>query len=277
METLLGVLVSIVKRTRRKVESFVVKCELDPPKARSWREKILQILHDKVLRPDVAKKLAGRLNFAVCAAVGGPGGARLREIYRHSYCLRAFSASLEEELLWWAEHLLNPRPVYVPIGPRPDRVVILYTDAAGSGGVGGVLSTPDKLLWFRGSLDISKMNLESRKTQIIPLEAAAPLIAVRLLKFEMAASKLVVFIDNQFALGALRKGRSDSNDVHAIVSAFNDILRELSIRPVFRWVPSGLNIADYPSRGISLKTVFPEVFSSSIEVPSRKVLESMYR
>ena len=275
-EAVLGVLIKIYRKFRRQILHASVTCILDPSRAAFWRQKILEILSARIFRLEIARKMAGRLNFASSAAVGGTGASRLKEIYKSSFFLREFCSELEHELVWWAGRLENPRPVSVPIGPLPDRVVVLYTDAQGAGGVGAVLATPNKLFVIAAHVDASRMGLLERETQIIPLEACVPLIVVRALQQEINSCRLLLFIDNQSALGALKKGRSECADIHKIVNVFVDLLEFLSVRPTFFYVPSSLDIADFPSRGKDLKLIFPSLFKDAVCVSADAAINSLY-
>ena len=276
-DTILGILVSIQVSIRRLQKKVTIRTQVDPRKAAFWGTQITQALEAGVMSHILAQKLAGRLNFAASASVGGCGNARLRHLYRQSFgTFKSISSELANELKWWLYRLDNPKPTLFPVGPLPERVVSVYSDAEGGGGVGAVLATPTKTLWFRGTIDSSKLGLEPRDTQIIPLEALAQLVALRVWHSELGGCKLLMFIDNQSALGAIRKGRSDKEDIHQIVTHLVDLMDSLHVRPVFLWVPSPLNIAGFPSRGASLIETIPNIFSERSEVDCTRVIRRLY-
>ena len=274
-QVILGVLVRIKYQTRRDYTSCTVTTRLDPQKAVFWRGIINDIIDSGFIPTKTAEKLAGRLNFATAATVGGVGGARLRNIYSAVFqCDTRVNDSLLLELKWWAERLQSQTDSLFPCGPRPQKVCVLYTDAEGSGGVGAIFETAGKpALSFRARMDIHKLPfLVDRKTQIIPLESLVVLASVKLWRSELAGARLLLFIDNQSSLGALKKGRSRAPDLSRIVEAILDLLDEISCQIIPLWVPSCLNIADFPSRGESLIDLLPQ----SVEVQATKSVDSIY-
>ena len=73
-----------------------------------------------------------------------------------------------------------------------------------------------------------------------------------LCRFErhLIGKRVAVFVDNQSALGAFKKGSSSVDDLLDIVTEVWEWAVGRSVTPVFFWVPSALNIADAPSRGV---------------------------
>ena len=137
----------------------------------------------------------------------------------------------------------------IALGPQRPRVGVLYTDAEGAGGLGAVFFIEDRAFWFEDSAPLAfYQGLEIRKTQIIPLEALAVLSAIMKFGNMIVGGRILVFVDNQSVLGALRKGSSPSQDLLRIVGAVWDEANRLNIQAIFLWVPSALNIADFPSR-----------------------------
>ena len=120
------------------------------------------------------------------------------------------------------------------------------------------------------------MRLANRRTQIIPLEATVPLLAISVWKSELGGCRLIIMIDNQSAIGALKKGRSKSSDIQSVITATVDQLDALHIRPEVFWVPSNLNIADIPSRGHSLTNLYPDIFHSRSEVNVSRAVQNFY-
>ena len=65
---------------------------------------------------------------------------------------------------------------------------------------------------------------------------------------------------------------ASSLDLSSIVEKILDILDEISCQVIPFWVPSCLNIADFPSRGESLIVLLPD----AIEVQATKSVDSIY-
>ena len=131
-------------------------------------------------------------------------------------------------------------------------MAILYTDAEGSGCLGAVVHHDDQSAWLGGAVPRSISNLlQPRKTQIFAYETLMVLVSVSVLGPRLRGRRLLVFVDNTSALGALIKGSSSASDVHILVPLTWQAAARLSIELFFRWVPSKLNLADPPSRGSS--------------------------
>jgi len=130
--------------------------------------------------------------------------------------------------------------------------ILAYSDAEGSGGLGIVLCL-DTILWAQGSApSAADLGLLSRKTQIHAYEMLGALAALQTLGPRLRQRRLLLFIDNQSALGILRKGScSSAADLTALAAFFNSECRRLQCDAHLFWIPSRLNPADPPSRGSS--------------------------
>ena len=126
-------------------------------------------------------------------------------------------------------------------------------------------------------IDSSRLHLNQRETQIIPLEVIAPFIATLAFRAELGGCSLIAFVDNQSGLGSLKKGRSHASDIHEIVQECLDTLEGLHARPQWLWVPSCLNIADYPSRGVDPALLFPSIFQNAKRVDVSKHIDYLYK
>ena len=167
-------------------------------------------------------------------------------------------AQARDEIQWWISYLRLGQRHRFPLNILTLPIVYLYTDAEGSGGIGGCLCAegPSRRLrlCFTDRLDQRfTSNLQTRITQIIPLEAMAVAVAVEIFKIQLAGSRCVFLIDNQSVLGSLRKGRCKAPDINRVVCLIADRILHLSIMPCFLWVPSSFNLADAPSRGVSVR------------------------
>ena len=111
----------------------------------------------------------------------------------------------------------------------------------------------DTVLWAQGvSPDPAALGLLPRKTQIHAYEMLGALAALQTLGPRLRQRRLLLFIDNQSALGMLRKGScSSASDLTALASFFNSECRRLQCDAHLFWIPSRLNPADPPSRGSS--------------------------
>ena len=138
------------------------------------------------------------------------------------------------------------------LSPREDSPLILYTDASGSpaNGLGAVLVDGEEVLWTSCRCPDRVLGLfRQRKTQINLLEVCGVILGLWTFSARVRHRRLVVFVDNQAALGAIKKGRSPVSDLNVLVSVSRELLTGCSSEPIFLWVPSELNWADAPSRG----------------------------
>ena len=85
-----------------------------------------------------AASLAGKLSFAQFHTFGKFGRAYLVQLYRRAASgMGALGGRLREDLVWWSAFLAESKPrVAGRRKPYPDWVV--YTDAAGDGGLGAI-------------------------------------------------------------------------------------------------------------------------------------------
>ena len=260
IQTILGVEVRFACVLRRKKRSFSIKVRLDTKKAEHWSRIVQEVLSDGVLSADLSLKMASRFSFVAYAVLGPVGASHIVHLYRRCYDLssradRALSRDLLCELSWWEKYLLRNKSRTIRVSPTNVPTAVLYTDAEGRGGTGGVLILDKEVLWFRSDARAaaeSVYKLSARKTQIVPYEAIAVKQALSRFSHLLLGRRLLIFVDNQSVLGCLRKGRSRKLDVHHIITDILSVLGTCQIEAVPHWVPSSLNIADVPSRGCPL-------------------------
>ena len=257
VQVILGVEIKFCCVLRRKKRSYSIKVRIDPKRAEHWFHIVQQVLSDGVLSPDLAMKMAGRFSFVAYAVLGPVGASHIVHLYRRCHDLScrddpSLSRDLFSELSWWEKYLLSNKTRTIRVSPNEVPTAVLYTDAEGNGGTGGVLIIDGEVLWFRSDakrLTREEYCLVPRKTQIVPYEAIAVLQALSKFSSRLLGRQVLIFVDNQSVLGCLRKGRCKKLDVHHIITDILSILITCQIEAVPHWVPSALNIADVPSRG----------------------------
>ena len=178
----------------------------EPRKAALWCLCIAAALEAGRIAMQAASKMAGRLNFAASSTWGPVARHRIRRLY--SLICRGgglLSARLREDLSWWFERLQRLEPRRFLFAQAP--VSIVYSDAEGSGGLGGFLSTASISAWLGGQVppELTPLLL-SRKTQIFIYEIVAVLVTAKIWARQLSGSSVIFFVDNQSALAALRKG-----------------------------------------------------------------------
>lgn len=255
MQLVLGIQLEVKYVNRRGRSSVKVYASIEPVKAMHWAAVMEDVLRAGYIGAKDAERLAGRLNFAAGAIAGRSGAARIRYIY----CLATkgggkLVAQAREEMQWWMRCLCMGQKHRFPLSSLSLPIILLYTDAEGGGGIGGCLCIESvarkQRLFFADRLDQRFMNtLQSRVTQIIPLEAMAVAVAVEVFKVQLSGARCIFLIGNLSVLGALREGRCTAPDINRIVCSIVDRILSLSIMPFFLWVPSCFNMADAPSRG----------------------------
>ena len=256
-QVVLGVELSVKNVSRRDKERVSLAVRLDPNKAAFWTTLLSESLRTQCMPRKVAEKMAGRLGFVAYAILGPIGASRVRYIYAQvlSQGNGSMSQALMNEVSWWKDYLSKNPKVTIRIGPDLPPPAILYTDAEGSGGLGGVLvidqpGSGRKCLSIMG--DAKRMSLPSlkqRKTQIVPYETVAITMSAKKFKRHLLSRDVVLFVDNQTVLSCVKKGRSRVQDLHDLIHETLSVFEACHARVYAYWVPSSLNISDLPSRG----------------------------
>ena len=87
-----------------------------------------------------------------------------------------------------------------------------------------------------------------RKTQIVPIEMLAPIVALSTFAPMIEGKDLLLFIDSEAVEGALIKGYSAREDLSELVSVFWDLALELRVNVYIDRVSTDSNPAAWPSR-----------------------------
>ena len=224
---------------------------LEDRKLQVWIKEAQQILLSESVDLRRLTRLVGRLSFASWAIWRQVARSRLRAAY--SFLLSGSESHRRRMVLdleWWLSLLQRPLPAQAGVSSGLQDPVVVYTDAEGSSGLGAVLHTPSKTVWFQDHVPSAvSAALSSRRTQIFAYEVIAVWAATQRFSSQLSGQHVVFFIDNKSALRSLLKGSSRASDVHLLVRRIWDLLRQHNIKPTFKWVPSKLNLSDLPSRG----------------------------
>jgi len=89
----------------------------------------------------------------------------------------------------------------------------------------------------------------TRKTQIVPIEMLAPILALETFASRLINTDLIILIDSEAVEGALIKGYSSREDISSLVSVFWDLALKLGCRVFIDRIATDANPADWPSRG----------------------------
>ena len=132
---------------------------------------------------------------------------------------------------------------------EPKSRVLLYTEATGKGLVAWVISGPKGDFFARTTAPGALwLFLQPRETQVGPFELAAAIAGIEAVLGMYSDCEVVLFIDNQTALGVILNGSCRERDMTELVKG---LWFRCAMRGVFLsafWVPSRLNIADSPTR-----------------------------
>lgn len=244
-QTILGVQIAF------KQDRMALEFSPDPRKAELWMTEIETILSNQTSIDLVQfRKLTGRLGFAAWAIWGQASRCHLKGLHQQ---VRVWSPSLLKQavldLHWWRRELQRLAVLVCPLGLSAQEPLLVYTDASGAGGLGAVFVGPSSCCWVSGQVPRGFGHyLKRRRTQICVYETLMVVCALRIFGSHFHGCRVVFFVDNQSALGALRQGTSSSWDLRALVEVFWDRMATLQCQVFFRFVPSKLNLADWPSR-----------------------------
>ena len=234
-------------------------------------EEIEALLKANVLDPGTAGKLKGKLMFGASQLWGKLGRAFLRVISERQYsrfpigdCF-ALDRPLREALLKW-QFLVSegpPRPIEMKADKTAD--VVIFTDGFTPDPRSNEV-LPDRIgaVMFDRRLacprqftavveNAVKKKWLQRKTQIVPVEMVAPIVAVQTFNVRLRNCDLILLIDSEAVEGSLIKGYSSREDLCSLVSVFWDLIFQFQIRVFIDRIATDANPADWPSRN-DLKT-----------------------
>ena len=230
-------------------------------------EEIDSILCSDSLEPGLAGKLKGKLMFGASQLWGKIGRAFLRVVSERQYarfpCSDRFALDppLKEALNQWRKLIKAgpPRPIDFRVDKKAD--IVIFTDGftpdprsndRKPDRIGAVMFDRRLLepVQFTSIVpDQVKKKWLQRKTQIVPVEMVAPIVALVTFADRLKGKDLLLFIDSEAVEGALVKGYSSKEDLCTLVSVFWDLVFELQITVFIDRVATDANPADWPSRG----------------------------
>ena len=229
-------------------------------------EEISSIFKSGLLDPGSAGKLKGKLMFGASQLWGKVGRAFLRPISERQYArfpLKdgfTIDDALRSSLVHWRRLVEDgpPRPIDIRSEKPADAVV--FTDGFTPDPrkrenlpdrVGAVLFDRRLIQPWQFSEVVPKSVQKfwlSRKTQIVPVEMVAPILALQTFKERLFGADLILLIDSEAVEAALIKGYSSKEDLCVLISIFWDLVFELRIRVFIDRIATDSNPADWPSR-----------------------------
>ena len=229
-------------------------------------EEIESRLDHGLLDPGSAGKLKGKLMFGASQLWGKVGRAFLRPISERQYA--RFSSedgftideALRISLLQWKHLVLDGPPRPIDIRSEKPADAVLFTDGFTPDPrskqvlpdrVGAVLfdRNMNHPLQFTAVVPKSvQKKWLMRKTQIVPVEMVAPILALQTFKDRLYGADIILLIDSEAVEAALIKGYSSKEDLCHLISVFWDLVFELRARVFIDRIATDANPADWPSR-----------------------------
>ena len=240
--------------------------EIKDDRRKDLVDEIESILQTNVLDPGSAGKLKGKLMFGASQLWGKIGRAFLRVISERQYARFAptdqfkVDEPLERALQHW-KVLINqgpPRPIDFRFNKVADAVI--FTDGFSPDPrshevlpdrVGAVMfdrRLPAPLQFTEVIPSWLKQKWLIRKSQIVPVEMVAPILALETFRDRVVGSDVLLFIDSEAVEAALIKGYSSREDLCDLISVFWELVLELRVNIFIDRVATDANPADWPSR-----------------------------
>ena len=259
--------------------------QIKDDRRRDLIEEMDQILASGLLDPGSAGKLKGKLMFGASQLWGKVGRAFLRSISERQYArspvdeLFKLDEALEISLKHWRKLIESgpPRPIELKRDRFSD--VVIFTDGFTPDPrdckqlpdrVGGVLFDRRLNRPRQFTAVVSKSVQKKwlvRKTQIVPVEMIATILALTTFSDRLRNTDLVMLIDSEAVEAALVKGYSSKEDLCLLISTFWDSVFHLKTRVFIDRVSTDANPADWPSRNdlatgskagwVTVETVWP--------------------
>ena len=224
---------------------------------------IQEILKTSKLGKSEGQRLRGRLLFAESQIHGRRSVQQMRVLSKHVHGFRSdqIDEETKDSLRFLHDKLVDGQPRYIT--PLATKIIHLYCDASyepGSdtpAGFGCVLVDPDSgsrmfISEFIDRDDVTSWNFAKSKHPIYEFELIAILIGLRTLMSYLQHRAVVVFTDNEGALGSLITCRSDNPFGQYLIGLICGLEESAGAFLWYERVNTASNIADLPSRDISL-------------------------
>ena len=241
---------------------YALTISLSPEKSFKWKAFLDDIVLKRGISHAALEALIGRLGFAQNAVFSRFARCMLQPLYAKLYSYPYYEnlhGRTLDTIKWWAEALtlLPPRVVYDRVSQAD---FILYTDASYENGSGMMAS----VLFAKTGINNSQkrvidttliseasgpmIQMFNNTSTIFGLELMAVVLSLYFHRRKFTGKSIIVFIDNNAVLGALVRGQTSGMPAHAFISALWMIAHSHSVTVWFDRVPSGVNIADLPTR-----------------------------
>ena len=241
--------------------------EIKESRKRDLLEEIDGYLTSGLLDPGSAGKLKGKLMFGASQLWGKVGRAFLRPISERQYARFPvkegflLNPALSRSLAHWRKLIESgpPRPIEFKAKKISDAVI--FTDGFTPGPrfndqrpsrIGAVLFDRKAASPVQFS-EVVPLSVQQkwlpRKTQIVPVEMLAPILALETFRDRLYGADVILLIDSEAVEAALVKGYSSKEDLCDLISVFWDLAFQLRVRVFIDRIATDANPADWPSRG----------------------------
>ena len=218
--------------------------------------------------PGLAGKLKGKLMFGASQLWGKVGRAFFRPLSERQYMkdLRGdrmeINPAIVRSLIYWKKLIQFGPPREISLRAEKASDVVIFTDGftpdqrkdeAGPDRIGAVMfdrrAVAPKQISEVIPAAVSDKWLR-RKTQIVPIEMIAPILAIETCRDHLRNKDVLLLIDSEAVEAALVKGYSSKEDLCELVEIFWELALEYRINFFIDRVSTDANPADWPSRDL---------------------------
>ena len=229
-------------------------------------ETIDSILHAGTFDPRSAGKLKGKLMFGSSQLWGKVGSAFFRPLSERQYLKdltedrTRLTEPLIKALVQWRKLVLCGPPREISLRCQKKCDVVIFTDGftpdlrkkeQGLDRMGAVMFArrDDHPRQFSEAIPVKVVRKWLfRKTQIVPIEMIATVLAIETFKDHLRGKDVLLLINSEAVEASLVKGYSSKQDLCKIIELFWDLALELRISFFIDRISSDSNPADWPSR-----------------------------
>ena len=242
--------------------------EIKEQRKQELLETIDSVLESGLLDPGLAGKLKGKLMFGASQLWGKVGRAFFRPLSERQYMKDLHGDRMEinpaivRSLIYWKKLVQRGPPREISLRAEKSSDVVIFTDGftpdqrkdeAGPDRIGAVMfdrrAVAPKQISEVIPTAVSDKWLR-RKTQIVPIEMIAPILAIQTFRDHLRNKDVLLLIDSEAVEAALVKGYSSKEDLCELVEIFWELALEYRINFFIDRVSTDANPADWPSRDL---------------------------
>ena len=241
--------------------------EIKEQRKQELLETIDSVLESGLLDPGLAGKLKGKLMFGASQLWGKVGRAFFRPLSERQYMKDLHGDRMEinpaivRSLIYWKKLVQRGPPREISLRAEKSSDVVIFTDGftpdqrkdeAGPDRIGAVMFDCRAVAPKQISEVIPTAVFDKwlrRKTQIVPIEMIAPILAIQTFR-DHRNKDVLLLIDSEAVEAALVKGYSSKEDLCELVEIFWELALEYRMNFFIDRVSTDANPADWPSRDL---------------------------